>query len=291
MVSIRSAESEGTDPVGYFERKKQIKVPEGVSCGNRSIAECKDLAWERVKAAAIEQATDSLIESIVEISNGYLTKEKIRSSFVGEISSIEILENGFVGESGYFYTILAEVTGKTNRKAEEKNSNFFQRSFFTPKKWPPSSSNGKERLMEEKIKELIENLIAQLPKNKRSISICYEKCVDSSGGSNASLQQVTNKLYSLLAYKFPINAKRSDAKIICEYRIAAGFQSLKKNSSMSFCNWKQGICMRQIQSGINFDTKATFSFFVPKNEESRSNRSVNSIGRRMATISEFRGWI
>ncbi|MEM7362976.1 MAG: hypothetical protein AAF525_03065 [Pseudomonadota bacterium] len=97
----------------------QDVIAEGVaSCGEMSIADCKAMAFSEARRAAIEQGTPVLIQSMTEMRDFTLAKDEVSSRVRGRVLSSEVLESGFMNETGYRVKIKARVQGE--RLPEER---------------------------------------------------------------------------------------------------------------------------------------------------------------------------
>ncbi|MDX8393072.1 MAG: formylglycine-generating enzyme family protein [Mariprofundales bacterium] len=91
---------------------KIVTVRGEASCGNDSIKICKQHALEQAKRMAVEEGANTLINTLSEVENFTLITDKIRSNIQATILQYEILDTGFIGESGFFYLIRAKVKPK-----------------------------------------------------------------------------------------------------------------------------------------------------------------------------------
>ena len=95
-----------------LEREQVVEVRGKVECGSLSIPQCRNLAILEARRLAVEKGTAILVDSITEVENLQITKDRVRSKTKGLIIKAEELEKGLVGESGYFYRLRATVKGQ-----------------------------------------------------------------------------------------------------------------------------------------------------------------------------------
>lgn len=101
-----------------LEQEKVVGAKGEASFGEvtNDVRKCQALALERAKRNAAEQGSAVLINSLTEVENFQLTRDEIRSRVQAIVIGYEVLDQGFVGESGYFYKIRAKVKGQVPDK-------------------------------------------------------------------------------------------------------------------------------------------------------------------------------
>ena len=114
------AEAKYTAIKNKIEKEQVLEVTGEVSCGKATIAECKTMALEQAKRNAAEQGSAVLVDSMTEIQDFQLTEDVIKTRVRAMVMSHEILDKGFVGDSGYFYKIRAVVKGQVPPDMKEK---------------------------------------------------------------------------------------------------------------------------------------------------------------------------
>ncbi len=94
------------------EREQVVEAKGEFSCGQTSISECKRQALSQAQRNAVERGSAVLVRSASEVKNFELTRDELRTQVEALVLRHEIIKEGFVGSSGYFYTIRARVKGK-----------------------------------------------------------------------------------------------------------------------------------------------------------------------------------
>lgn len=97
---------------GKIEKEQVIETIGEVSCGKLSINECKAMALEQAKRNAAEQGSAVLVDSVTEVKDFQLTEDVVKTRVRAFVLSHEVLDKGFVGDSGYYYKIKAVVKGQ-----------------------------------------------------------------------------------------------------------------------------------------------------------------------------------
>ena len=97
----------------HLEREQIVEVRGEAGCGkNQSIVECQQHAMERALQQASEQGSATLISSATTVKNFELTQDEIRTQVKALVLHHDVLGEGFVGKSGYYYHIRAVVKGQ-----------------------------------------------------------------------------------------------------------------------------------------------------------------------------------
>lgn len=97
----------------HLEREQIVEVRGEAGCGNnQSIVECQQHALERALRQASEQGSATLISSATTVKNFALTQDEIRTQVKALVLHHDVLDEGFVGKSGYYYHIQAVVKGQ-----------------------------------------------------------------------------------------------------------------------------------------------------------------------------------
>jgi len=97
----------------HLEREQIVEVRGEAGCGNnQSIVECQQHALERALQQASEQGSATLISSATTVKNFELTQDEIRTQVKALVLHHDVLDEGFVGKSGYYYHIRAVVKGQ-----------------------------------------------------------------------------------------------------------------------------------------------------------------------------------
>ncbi|MDX8395035.1 MAG: right-handed parallel beta-helix repeat-containing protein [Mariprofundaceae bacterium] len=94
------------------EKEKTTTASGEASCGQMSIKDCKNMALEEAKRNAVEKGSAILIDSTTEMKDFQISSDEIRSRVRAIILRYDVLDKGFVGDSGYFYKIRAVVKGQ-----------------------------------------------------------------------------------------------------------------------------------------------------------------------------------
>ncbi len=105
--------AEGVAKARIDEYKKPQEVTESasVACGDLSVADCKTKSREEAERKAVERGSVIVVDSITEINNLTLTKDKARSEVRGTITNRQVLESKLIADDTAAYTsIKATVT-------------------------------------------------------------------------------------------------------------------------------------------------------------------------------------
>lgn len=111
-----------------LSQEKTVVVREELGCEDLTIRACKEGALELAQRSAVEQGSAVLLESttimedlsvildsITVAEDRQVTKDRIESHVTGILVSYEVLDKGWVGETGYFYRIEAVVMGQVSK--------------------------------------------------------------------------------------------------------------------------------------------------------------------------------
>jgi hypothetical protein len=97
----------------HLEREQIVEVRGEAGCGNnQSMVECQQHALERALQQASEQGSATLISSATTVKNFQLTQDEIRTQVKALVLHHDVIDEGFVGKSGYYYHIRAVVKGQ-----------------------------------------------------------------------------------------------------------------------------------------------------------------------------------
>jgi len=112
-----------------LSQEKIVVVREELGCEDLTIRACKEGALELAQRSAVEQGSAVLLESTTVIEDlsvildsitvaedRQVTKDRIESQVTGILLSYEVLDKGWVGETGYFYRIEAVVMGQVSKE-------------------------------------------------------------------------------------------------------------------------------------------------------------------------------
>ena len=112
-----------------LSQEKTVVVREELGCEDLTIRACKEGALELAQRSAVEQGSAVLLESttimedlnvivdsITVAEDRQVTKDRIESQVTGILLSYEVLDKGWVGETGYFYRIKALVMGQVSKE-------------------------------------------------------------------------------------------------------------------------------------------------------------------------------
>ena len=94
------------------EREQVVEAKGEFSCGQLSISDCKRQALLQAQRNAVERGSAVLVRSASEMKNFALTQDDLRTQVEAFVLRHKVIQEGFVGSSGYFYTIRATVKGK-----------------------------------------------------------------------------------------------------------------------------------------------------------------------------------
>ncbi|MDH3601438.1 MAG: hypothetical protein OEU26_17640 [Candidatus Tectomicrobia bacterium] len=98
-----------------IEREQVVEVKGEFSCGKLSISDCKRQALLQAQRNAVERGSAVLVRSASEVKNFALTQDDLRTQVEAFVLRHKVIQEGFVGASGYFYTIRATVQGKAGQ--------------------------------------------------------------------------------------------------------------------------------------------------------------------------------
>lgn len=94
------------------EQERTVRARGEASCGNMSIEACKRLALEQARRNAAETGSAVIIDSFTEVQDFQLTRDEIRSHLSAIVLRHQVIAEGFIGHSGFFYDIEAVVKGQ-----------------------------------------------------------------------------------------------------------------------------------------------------------------------------------
>lgn len=94
------------------EREEVVEAEGEFSCGELSISDCKQQALIQAQRNAVERGSAVLVRSATEMKNFEFTQDELRTQVEAFVLRHKVIQEGFVGSSGYFYTIRATVRGK-----------------------------------------------------------------------------------------------------------------------------------------------------------------------------------
>jgi Domain of unknown function (DUF4384) len=109
------------DRINGYKKPQEVTESATVACGNLSISDCKSKSLQEAERKAIERGSVIVVDSLTEINNLTLTKDKARSEVRGTITSRQILESSLVNDdTAAFTNIKATITpGVTDSLRDE----------------------------------------------------------------------------------------------------------------------------------------------------------------------------
>ncbi|MDH3601511.1 MAG: DUF1566 domain-containing protein [Candidatus Tectomicrobia bacterium] len=116
------------------EREQEVVVRGEVGCADETIQQCQRRALERARQRAAEEGSAVLVDTMTTVQDLQVTRDEIRTRVKALVLRHQVLEEGFVGRSGYFYQIRAVVKG---RIPPELRRHLLDSG---PKRVPPSGS-------------------------------------------------------------------------------------------------------------------------------------------------------
>jgi hypothetical protein len=100
-----------TERINEYKKPQEVSESASVACGDLSVPDCKAKSKQEAERKAIERGSVIVVDSITEINNLTLTKDKARSEVRGTITQLEIVESKLVADDTTAYTsIKATVT-------------------------------------------------------------------------------------------------------------------------------------------------------------------------------------
>jgi formylglycine-generating enzyme required for sulfatase activity len=82
------------------------------NCGVLSIPVCKSKAMEVAKSNGINQAVTILFNNVKNIDPSGMEREELIQKLDAEVKKIEIVNRGFIGDSGFFYKVKLGLMGQ-----------------------------------------------------------------------------------------------------------------------------------------------------------------------------------
>lgn len=116
------AELHGEELRQQIEREHVVEARGEFSCGQQSIADCKQMALAQAKRNAAEQGAAVLVQAATEVENFALSRDQVRTEVEALVLQYDILDADFVGSSGYFYHIRATIKGQLSPTLRQRLS-------------------------------------------------------------------------------------------------------------------------------------------------------------------------
>lgn len=120
-----------------MEGERTVKARGEASCGQMSISDCMRTAMEVAQRNAAESGSVVIIDSFTEIRDFQLERDDIRSRMQAIMLSHEVLDQGFIGTTGFFYEISAVVKGQI---PVEFYDDFKKMARYLPVETPPPAA-------------------------------------------------------------------------------------------------------------------------------------------------------
>ena len=95
-----------------ISQPKTVTARGEVGCSEMTVSACQTAALEQARRRAVEQGTTVLVKGVTVVEDFQLTRDDIRSQVRGLIVNQEVLDEGWVGRSSYYYEIKATVRGQ-----------------------------------------------------------------------------------------------------------------------------------------------------------------------------------
>lgn len=95
-----------------IEREQEVVVRGEVGCADETIQQCQHRALERARQHAAEEGSAVLVDTMTTVQDLQVTRDEIRTRVKALVLRHQVLDDGFVGRSGYFYQIRAVVKGQ-----------------------------------------------------------------------------------------------------------------------------------------------------------------------------------
>jgi hypothetical protein len=107
--------------INGYKQPQEVTESATVACGDLSVPDCKAKSLQEAERKAIERGSVIVVDSLTEINNLTLTRDRARSEVRGTITSRQILESRLVNDDTSAYTnIKATITpGVTDSLRDE----------------------------------------------------------------------------------------------------------------------------------------------------------------------------
>ena len=96
--------------IAKLNNTKTVEGYSEVGCGEESARKCQQRALSLAKRDASEKGSIVVVQAITHIDNFQLTKDQVKTNVRAQLSDVEILKKGWIGDSTYQYHIRAQVT-------------------------------------------------------------------------------------------------------------------------------------------------------------------------------------
>lgn len=92
---------------------KKTTIVEGyaeVGCGEESPRKCQSRAKRAAERDASEKGSIVVVQAATSIENFQMTQDEVKTEVQAQLSNVEVLEKGWIGDTTYVYSIRASVT-------------------------------------------------------------------------------------------------------------------------------------------------------------------------------------
>ena len=102
--------SEAEKRIATFKKSTSVEGYAEVGCGEESPRKCQQRARRAAERDASEKGSVVIIQSATKIENFQLTDDLVKTEVKAQLSDVEILKKGWLGDTTYQYHIKATVT-------------------------------------------------------------------------------------------------------------------------------------------------------------------------------------
>ncbi len=95
-----------------LEKLTTVKEHGEVGCDNVTVKVCQQNALQEAQRNAAQAGSLIFLSSLTKVNNGLLVQDEITSDFEAIIESYKTIDQGWIGQSTYFYDIEATVRGQ-----------------------------------------------------------------------------------------------------------------------------------------------------------------------------------